>query len=44
MAPPTVAACPSMYLVVEWVTMSAPKSNGLQLMGVAKVLSTMRGT
>ena len=44
MAPPTQLAWPSMYLVVEWVTMSAPHSNGLQPMGVAKVLSTMRGT
>ena len=33
-----------MYLVVEWVTMSAPHSKGRQLMGVAKVLSTMSGT
>ena len=33
-----------MYLVVEWVTISAPHSKGRQLMGVAKVLSTIRGT
>ena len=33
-----------MYLEVEWVTMSAPHSMGRQRMGVAKVLSTMRGT
>ena len=33
-----------MYLVVEWVTMSAPHSKGRQLTGVAKVLSTMSGT
>ena len=33
-----------MYLVVEWVTMSAPNSMGRQLMGVGKVLSTIRGT
>ena len=33
-----------MYFVVEWVTMSAPHSKGLQLTGVANVLSTMRGT
>ena len=33
-----------MYLVVEWVTMSAPHWKGRQLTGVAKVLSTMRGT
>lgn len=44
MAPPTALAWPSMYLVVEWVTMSAPHSKGWQFTGVAKVLSTMRGT
>ena len=33
-----------MYLVVEWVTMSAPHSKGRQLTGGGKVLSTMRGT
>ena len=33
-----------MYLVVEWVTMSAPHSKGRQLTGVGKVLSTMSGT
>ena len=44
MTPPTVPACPSMYLVVEWVTISAPHSMGRQLTGVAKVLSTIRGT
>ena len=44
MAPPTALAWPSMYLVVEWVTMSAPHSKGRQFTGVAKVLSTMRGT
>ena len=33
-----------MYLVVEWVTMSAPHSKGRQPTGVAKVLSTIRGT
>ena len=33
-----------MYFVVEWVTMSAPHSKGRQLMGVANVLSTIRGT
>ena len=42
--PPTCEAVPSIYLVVLWVTMSAPHSNGRQLIGVAKVLSTMRGT
>ncbi len=44
MAPPTAAPWPSMYLVVECVTMSAPHSNGRQLTGVGKVLSTMSGT
>ena len=44
MAPPTAAAWPSRYLVVEWMTMSAPHSMGRQPQGVAKVLSTMRGT
>ena len=44
MAPPTAAPWPSMYLVVEWVTISAPHSKGRQLMGVAKVLSTISGT
>ena len=43
-APPICMACPSMYFEVECVTISAPNSNGLQLMGVAKVLSTMTGT
>ena len=33
-----------MYLVVEWVTISAPHSKGRQLTGVAKVLSTISGT
>ena len=33
-----------MYLVVEWVTMSAPHSKGRQLTGVGKVLSTISGT
>ena len=42
--PPTEVACPSIYFVVEWVTMSHPHSKGLQLMGVAKVLSTIKGT
>ena len=35
---------PSMYLVVEWVTMSAPHSIGRHSTGVGKVLSTMSGT
>ena len=43
-APPTTTAWPSMYFVDEWTTMSAPCSNGRQRMGVANVLSTMRGT
>ena len=43
-APPTAAPCPSMYFVVECVTMSHPNSIGRQLTGVAKVLSTMSGT
>ena len=43
-APPTHDAWPSMYLVVEWVTMSAPHSMGRQLTGVGNVLSTMSGT
>jgi len=33
-----------MYFVVECVTMSAPHSNGRQLIGVGKVLSTTSGT
>ena len=33
-----------MYLVVEWVTMSAPHSMGRQPTGVGKVLSTISGT
>ena len=33
-----------MYFVVEWVTMSAPHSNGRQFIGVANVLSTTSGT
>lgn len=43
-APPTQAACPSIYFVVECVTISAPHSNGRQLIGVANVLSTINGT
>ena len=34
----------SIYLVVECVTISAPHSNGRQLIGVANVLSTIKGT
>ena len=44
MAPPTAMAWPSIYLVVEWVTMSTPHAKGRQLMGVAKVLSQIMGT
>ena len=44
MAPPTPTPWPSMYLVVEWVTMSAPHSIGRQKTGVGKVLSTISGT
>ena len=36
--------CPSIYLVVECVTISAPHSIGRKLTGVGKVLSTMSGT
>ena len=38
-----VEAWPSMYFVVEWVTISQPNSNGLQFIGVAKVLSIISG-
>ncbi len=34
---PTQLACPSMYLVVEWVTMSAPHWKGRQPTGFADV-------
>ena len=44
MQPPTTLAWPSMYLVVEWVTMSQPNSKGRQRTGVGKVLSMTRGT
>ena len=44
MAPPTPQPCPSIYLVVECVTISAPHSIGRQFTGVGKVLSTMSGT
>ncbi len=42
--PPTCTACPSIYLVVECITISAPNSIGRQRIGVANVLSTIRGT
>lgn len=41
--PPTEVAWPSIYLVVEWVTISAPNSNGLRRTGLGKVLSTISG-
>ena len=44
MAPPTLAPWPSMYFVVECVTMSAPHSMGRQFTGVGNVLSTISGT
>ena len=44
MQPPTCTAWPSMYFVVECVTMSAPNANGRQFIGVGKVLSTISGT
>ena len=44
MAPPTPAPWPSIYLVVECVTISAPHSIGRQFTGVGKVLSTISGT
>ena len=44
MAPPTLAPWPSIYFVVECVTMSAPHSMGRQFTGVGNVLSTMSGT
>ena len=43
-APPTAAPCPSIYFVVECVTISAPHSIGLKLTGVGNVLSTISGT
>ena len=44
MAPPSVVPCPPMNLVSECTTMSAPYSNGRSRIGVATVLSTIRGT
>jgi len=38
--PPTTSECPPRYFVVEWSTMSAPRSSGFCRNGVAKVLST----
>ena len=40
--PPMTSEWPFRYLVVEWMTTSAPNSSGRWLMGVAKVLSTTR--
>ena len=42
--PPTVALCPSMYLVVERTLMSAPKANTGCSAAVRKVLSTASST
>src|SRR5690242_3744938 len=39
-APPTTSEWPPQYLVVEWVTMSAPSDSGCWRYGLAKVLST----
>ena len=39
-APPNVRPCPSMCLVVEYTTTSAPSSNGFWSSGVANTLST----
>ncbi len=44
MAPPTAAPWPSMYLVVECVTISAPHSMGRQMTGVGNVLSMPKGS
>ena len=38
--PPTTSEWPPMYFVVEWRTMSAPRSSGFWRNGVANVLST----
>ena len=40
--PPSTRPCPSMYLVAECSTKSAPKSRGVCKMGVAKQLSTAK--
>ena len=39
-APPTTSEWPPQYLVVEWITMSAPRVSGCWRYGDAKVLST----
>jgi hypothetical protein len=44
MMPPMDVPCPPMYLVSEWITISAPCSKGLHKYGVATVLSTINGT
>ena len=38
--PPMTSECPPRYFVVEWTTMSAPRSSGFWRYGVANVLST----
>ena len=38
--PPTTSEWPPRYFVVEWRTMSAPRSSGVWRYGVANVLST----
>ena len=44
MMPPSVVPWPPMNFVSEWITTSAPCSNGLSRSGVATVLSAMTGT
>ena len=39
-APPVMSECPLRYLVVEWITRSAPSAMGCCRYGEAKVLST----
>src|ERR1039458_6211334 len=39
-APPSTRPCPSMYLVAEWITISAPNCSGRCRIGVQKQLST----
>ena len=43
-APAITSEWPPIYLVRLWLTISAPSSNGLVLMGVANVLSTTSET
>ena len=42
--PPNACAWPSEYFEVECITIFAPNFNGLQWIGVATVLSTIKGT